>query len=138
MAERACPQCGNPFDVPPSSRKVYCGTTCRVRHHEGKAAAAAVSKRRRRPLDYRIRRQVLSELKEAKRESTSLGLVALDLAGALADPELPPVQRASVAKSLGAVLEQALAGVKKRTGVDELKERRDGKRSKARSRAGAG
>ena len=133
MAERACPQCGNPFDVPPSSRKVYCGTTCRVKHHEGKAAA--VPKRRRRPLDFRIRRQVLAELKEAKRESTSLGLVALDLAGTLADPDLPPIQRASVAKSLGAVLEQALAGVKKRTEVDELKERRDGKRSRARSRA---
>lgn len=137
MAERACPQCGTPFDVPPSSRKIYCGTTCRVRHHEGKVAAEA-AKRRKRPKDYRIRRQVLAELKAGGRESTSLGLVALDLAGSLADPDLPPLQRASVAKSLAAVLTQALAGVKRRTEVDEVKERRDAKRRKARARSAAG
>jgi hypothetical protein len=89
----------------------------------------------RRRADYRIRDRVRAELKDAGRENTSLGLIALDLAAQLAHPDLPPGTRGNLAKELRATLVAALEGSRPKTEVDELKERRNGKRRAARGRA---
>ena len=134
MDPHICLQCGKPFEVGPGSRAKYCGSTCRARRSEGKPAAGP--KPRAKRADYRIRDQVRVELKEHGREGTSLGLIALDLASQLAQSNLPPATRGGLAKELRSTLVAALEGARRKTGVDELKERRNGKRNSARSSAG--
>jgi hypothetical protein len=82
-----------------------------------------------------LRDQVRAELKEAGRQATALGLMALDLASQLGQQDLPPSSRGAFIKELRVTLEAALAGGPKKSGVDELKGRRDAKRTAARRRA---
>ncbi len=131
MAERTCEQCGRTFEA---LHARFCSSTCRSRRSRGEPPRTPG--RRRRPPDLRIRDAVMAELKAVGRESSSGGLLALDLATALGQRDLTPAAKTNLAAALRSALVAAMDGARKRTGVDELKERRNGKRNSARRSAG--
>ena len=130
MADLVCEQCGKTFE---GTRARFCGSGCRTRRARG--AKPAGPGRPKRRADYCLRDRVRAELKEAGRESSALGLIALDLASQLGQQDLPPASRGVFIRELRVTLEAALAGGAKETRVDELKGRRDAKRTAARRRA---
>lgn len=129
MAERVCEQCGGTFG---GVRARFCSPQCRTKRSRGEPPVAP--RRARRRADYRIRERVRAELQAIGRESTALGLLALDLAGQMGDPELPAAGRVVLARELRTTLLAACEGARLPTGVDELKGRRDAKRGQARRR----
>lgn len=125
MPSKTCEQCGTAFEAK-TSRARFCGSGCRARKAEGVKPAAG--RRRVKPWDRRILLAVSRQLADAGRGSTALGLMAVDLARTLGDPDLSGSARATVARELRATLTEALEGARRKDNpVDALKQRRDAK-----------
>lgn len=106
---RSCAACGRSLDGM-SSRAKYCSATCRSRACEGRVIPLAVELHPPADDEAAIVAATREALREAGRESTPLGLAAIELALALGSVLTPPSALAGLARQFEATLAVATRG----------------------------
>jgi hypothetical protein len=126
---RRCDQCGVEYEAARRTSR-YCSSSCRVHAYQG----APARKSRAKPagdVPTGLMASTLQELVSAGRESTALGQAALLLAYRIERSQMDTgAGVASLVKQHGATLAEALKGATQaKSGLDELRSRRDAKRA---------
>lgn len=121
---RSCDVCGEGYDAKRSSSK-FCGSRCRQQSRRAPVVEVVVSH-----VPPSLVEAVRRELAEAGREDTALGQAALVLAAQTGNLRDTGSAVASVIREMRATLAEALKGADvKADGLDELRLRRDAKRT---------
>lgn len=124
---RTCESCKAPIDFGTAARR-FCNDTCRKRASRAKTAPVAPPPVAAAGPSASTRDAVLAELEEACKQDSYLGRAALALADRI-DQSTAVMGFAALVKELRSTMEDVLAGVHvEQDPVDELRERRDGKR----------
>jgi hypothetical protein len=123
---RLCDSCGEPFETKrPNAR--WCSARCNKRGQRGHVVDLS-AKAEAPPAAAAVSVAVLAELVAAGRESSSLGVQALALAGRIDAGRDTGAAIASLSRELRATVEAALKGVAaKADGLDDLARRREKK-----------
>lgn len=127
--QRTCQACGSSFDAL-SGRAKFCGASCRGKAHRGNVVAlpamtAEESGAERGPQE----QATWHALSEAGRESHPMGVAALVLSRDIDARDTPVNARTQAIKQLSATLADALKGAAVASAVDELRSRRDARRT---------
>lgn len=131
MPTRDCARCGKPFAARSAGHK-FCSDSCRKRAHEDGAPSAPVLEMDHPVnVDVSLVERVRAELAAVGRENTARGQAALIVAHRLEHSQMETgASLAALGRQFSQALSDALAGAAKVADpVDELKARRDAKRS---------
>lgn len=128
--KRQCDECGTEY-VAASPRSRYCTDRCRKRAaRRGRPRMAAVTALAARPTTGTALEDATRDfLAAVGRESTPLGLAAVELARVLSDPATSPSALPGLAKQLEAALTSATKGATTESNpLADIRARRDAKR----------
>lgn len=123
--KRTCEHCGADFDSKTTKAK-FCSAACRAKAHRGQPSSVTAD-RPAHPLDGTdsLVTAVRAELQAAKRASTPIGLLCIQLAHEIESGAESASGLAALSKELSARLGEALANVTEEAdAVDELQSRR--------------
>lgn len=122
-----CQICSKEFETA-SSRAKFCSSTCRSRGHRSGGSVVPMPEKavdESTPLLDATRR----ELEAAGVADSALGQQAIELARRMSHPKAMGLSVAPISKELRAVMVEALKEAPSRSGLDELRARRDRKRN---------
>lgn len=131
---RKCAACAQPF-IAKTAKARFCSATCRSRNHRGqvvplRAVDAPDAERSERPAALgRLEASTLKALQDAQRDESPLGIAVLELARTIDSPDTPASPKANLTREFRATLAEALKGAAAASGVDELRRRRDERRT---------
>lgn len=128
--DRTCTACGKTFTAKRSTAK-YCSSSCRANVSTGKVVplnpGAPIASH---PASTGSLSDATStQLADAGRADTPVGVAALLLARQLDDPTTPPAARAGLTREFRSTLAEALKGATAGSAVDDLRARRDARRT---------
>ena len=127
--QRTCQACGQTFDANPRAK--FCSASCRGKAHRG----TVVTLRPDAPTTPApastgsLSDATSTQLADAGRADTPVGVAALLLARQLDDPTTPPAARAGLTREFRSTLAEALKGATAGSAVDDLRARRDARRT---------
>ncbi len=127
---RTCAACGKPFEAKRSTAK-FCGSSCRANVSTGVAVLrpAPVAPEPLTPERGPQEQATWNALAEAGRETHPMGVAALVLSRDIDARDTPVNARTQAIKQLSATLADALKGAAVASAVDELRSRRDARRT---------
>ena len=120
---RTCVACGKGFEAKRSTAK-YCGSSCRAKVSTGSVVTLRPDAPPPAPVVGGLLESTRAALTEAGRESTPLGMAALELAETITSHDTPPAAKATLTREFRATLADALKGAVVASSVDELRRRR--------------
>lgn len=118
---RACVACGKPFEAKRSTAK-YCGSSCRAKVSTGAVVLLNAEPKSAPVVASGLVETTRGTLAEAGRESSPLGMAALELAMTIASSETPPSAKAQLTREFRATLSEALAGAAKASSPQQLRD----------------
>ena len=118
--QRTCQACGKAFDANPRAK--FCSSSCRSKAHRGTVVPLSATPAPARPAGSGLLESTRGALAEAGRESSPLGMAALELAMTIASSDTPPSAKAQLTREFRATLSEALAGAGKASSPQQLRD----------------
>lgn len=123
-----CHSCGNDFEAS-SPRAKFCGSTCRSRAHRNGEVVPLQQQSEPVEAEPPLLTATRRELEQAGVAETALGQQAIELARRMSHPKAMGLSVAPISKELRSVMAEAMKDAPRQSGLDELRARRDAKRS---------
>ena len=118
--QRTCQACGKAFDANPRAK--FCSSSCRSKAHRGTVVPLNAEPKSAPLVASGLVESTRAALAGAGRESTPLGMAALELAMTIASSDTPPSAKAQLTREFRATLSEALAGAGKASSPQQLRD----------------